>query len=49
MRAKLHLLPTVLYCAHANKETKFSHLSTKEVFGVSVNFASREKGCIKSL
>jgi hypothetical protein len=37
----------VLYCAHGNKETKFSHLNSQESVGVSVNFISHEKGCVK--
>ena len=42
-------LSTVLYCAHGNKEeTKISHLSSEESFGVFINFTSREKGCGKS-
>jgi hypothetical protein len=45
MRAALHLLPTVLSCAHVNKETKTSLLSTEEFFGVTISFASREKDC----
>jgi hypothetical protein len=33
---------------HGNKETKLSHLNSQES-GVSVDFASREKGCVKSI
>ena len=48
MRAALHLLPTVLNCAHGYKEeTKFSHLSSQEGFGASINFVSRYNGCIE--
>ena len=49
MRAALHLLPTVLYCAHDYKETKTSLLRSQESFGVSINFVSYEEGCIESI
>jgi hypothetical protein len=40
-------LNCAIYCAHGNKETKLSHLNSQESFGVSINFVSREKGCVK--
>jgi hypothetical protein len=38
----------VLYCAHCNKETKFSQLNSQESVGVSIDFTSREKGGVES-
>jgi hypothetical protein len=36
--------------AHGNKkETKTSHLSSKESFDVYSNFVAHEKGCVKSI
>jgi len=35
----------VLHCAHGNKETKISHLNSGEGFKVSINLATRKKGC----
>jgi len=37
----------VLHCAHGNKET-ISHLNSQKNFGVRIDFAPHEKGCVKS-
>jgi hypothetical protein len=41
-------LSIVLYCAHDKEETKTSLLSSQEVFGFSIDFASRKEGRIQS-
>jgi len=39
----------VLQCAHGNKETKTSLLSSQEVFGVGNNSAAHKEGCVKGI
>jgi len=37
----------VLDCAHDNKETKTSHLSSQESFDVVIDFGPFQKYCVK--